>query len=140
LPEDILAVTDRMSMHHSLEVRVPFLDHRLVEFCATIPPELKMKWFKKKYLLRKAVCELLPREVMSHRKQGFASPMAKWLQKDLRSFVLDVVTEKNINKHGFLNYKAVNGILDDHFRRKEINDKLIWSILIFQVWFDTYMR
>jgi asparagine synthase (glutamine-hydrolysing) len=140
LPEDILAVTDRMSMHHALEVRVPFLDHKFMEFCATIPPEMKMKWFRKKYLLKKAVQKLLPGPVIHHRKQGFASPMAQWLKTDLKPFVLETLSEKNLKKHDFINFKTVQTILREHFSGKEIHDTLIWSMVIFQTWFDLYME
>lgn len=139
LPEDILALTDRISMHHALEVRVPFLDHKLVEFCATIPPEMKLKWLRKKYFLKKAVADLVPRNVLQHRKQGFASPMASWLQADLKPYVLETLSERNLSKHGLFNLGTVNSILHDHFRRREIHDKLIWSMIIFQKWFDIYI-
>ncbi|KPJ65506.1 hypothetical protein AMJ44_10025 [candidate division WOR-1 bacterium DG_54_3] len=138
LPDDILAVTDRMSMYHSLEVRVPFLDHKLLEFCATIPPEMKMKSFRKKYLLKKAVEHLLPKEVISHRKQGFVGPMAQWLKKDLKTYALETLSEKNLKKHDLLNSKAIKRILNEHFSGREIHDTLIWSILIFQKWYDLY--
>jgi asparagine synthase (glutamine-hydrolysing) len=127
-------------MWHSLEVRVPFLDHKLVEFCATIPNSLKVKHLKKKHLLKKAVSNLLPQEVINHRKQGFDSPMTKWLQTDLKPFVLDVLSNKNLSKHGLFNQEAVNTILSEHFSRVEIHDKLIWSILIFQKWYDQYIE
>ena len=140
LPEDILAVTDRMSMHHALEVRVPFLDHPLMEFCATIPPEMKMKWFKKKYLLKKAVHDILPREVINHRKQGFVGPMTQWLKKDLKPYVLESLSEKNLKRHDLLNTEVITTILDEHFSGKEIHDTLIWSMVIFQTWFDLYME
>lgn len=139
LPEDILAVTDRMSMHHALEVRVPFLDHKLVEFCATIPPELKIKWSRKKYLLKKAVKNLLPKDVITHRKQGFVGPMAQWLKKDLKPYVLETMSDKNLKKHDMLNSKTIRTILEQHFSGKEIHDTLIWSVLMFQVWFDIYI-
>jgi asparagine synthase (glutamine-hydrolysing) len=139
LPEDILAVTDRMSMHHSLEVRVPFLDHKFMEFCATIPAEMKMKWFRKKSLLKKAVAGLLPREVLSHRKQGFVGPMAQWLKNDLRAYTQETLSESNLKKHGLLNYETIKNILGEHFAGKEIHDTLIWSLLVFQKWFDLYM-
>jgi asparagine synthase (glutamine-hydrolysing) len=139
LPEDILAVTDRMSMYHALEVRVPLLDHKFVEFCATIPPEVKIKWWRKKYLLRKAVSHLLPREVLSHRKQGFAAPMAQWLKRDLKSYTVETLSEKNLKKHDLFDRATVKKILDEHFSGKEIHDTLIWSLLIFQTWFDMYM-
>lgn len=139
LPEDILAVTDRMSMHHSLEVRVPFVDHKFLEFCATIPPEMKLKWFQKKYLLKKATRDLLPKEVISHRKQGFVGPMAQWLKNDLKSYTLETLSEKNLKKHDLLNCKTIQRILDQHFSGREIHDTLIWSILVFQKWYDLYI-
>lgn len=140
LPEDILAVTDRMSMHHSLEVRVPFLDHKFVEFCATIPPEMKMKGFQKKYLLKKAVVNLLPREVLRHRKQGFVGPMTRWLQTDLKPYVLNTLSEKNLQRHGLFNPKTIQTLLMEHLTGKEIHDTLIWSLVVFQVWFDLYIE
>jgi asparagine synthase (glutamine-hydrolysing) len=139
LPDDILAVTDRLSMHHSLEVRVPFIDHKLLEFCATIPPELKMKWFRKKYLLKKAVKNLLPAEIINHRKQGFVGPMAQWLKNDLKSYALETLSEKNLKKHGLFNYKIIDQIFEDHFSGREIHDTLIWSLLIFQKWYEMYI-
>jgi asparagine synthase (glutamine-hydrolysing) len=140
LPEDILAVTDRMSMHHALEVRVPFLDHKFMEFCATIPAEMKMDWFRKKYLLKKAVKNLLPAPVIQHRKQGFVGPMAQWLKKDLRPYVLQTLSEKNLKKHDLFNFETVQSILEEHFSGREIHDTLIWSIVIFQTWFDLYIE
>jgi asparagine synthase (glutamine-hydrolysing) len=139
LPEDILAVTDRMSMQHALEVRVPFLDHKFIEFCATIPPEMKIKRLQKKYLLKRGVNGHLPREVISHRKQGFVGPMARWLRSDLKGFVLDSLSERNLAKHGLLNPATVQTILNEHFSGKEIHDTLIWSMVVFQSWFDLYL-
>lgn len=139
LPEDILAVTDRMSMQHSLEVRVPFLDHKFIEFCSTIPAEMKIKWLKKKYLLKKAVRDLLPREVIDHRKQGFVGPMTNWLKNELKPFVHDTLSETNLRKHNLLNYTTVQRILEEHFSGKEIHDTLIWSMVVFQIWYDIYI-
>ncbi len=139
LPEDILACTDRLSMHHSLEVRVPFLDYKLVEYCATIPPEMKIKWLKKKYLLKKGVSELLPKAVIEHKKQGFVGPMTLWLQTHLKEYTLNKLSKKNLKRHGLLNENTVEHILADHYSGKEINDTLIWSLIIFQTWYDLYM-
>jgi len=139
LPEDILAVTDRMSMQHGLEVRVPFLDHKFIEFCATIPVEMKIKWLQKKYLLKKAVRGLLPREVIDHRKQGFVGPMTSWLKNELKPFVHDTLSEANLRKHNLLNYNTVQNILEEHFTGREIHDTLIWSMVIFQTWYDIYI-
>ena len=99
-----------------------------------------MKWFRKKYLLKKAVGSLLPREVIGHRKQGFVGPMAQWLKTDLKSYVVEALSEKNLKKHDLLNSSTVKKILDEHFSGKEIHDTLIWSILIFQKWYDLYVE
>lgn len=139
LPEDILCVTDRMSMQHGLEVRVPFLDHKFLEFCATIPAEMKLKYMQKKHLMKKAVRGLLPKEVISHRKQGFVGPMTSWLKNDLKSLVHETLSEGNLRKHDLLNRGTVKTILDEHFSGKQIHDTLIWSMVIFQSWYNIYI-
>ena len=139
MPEDILAVTDRMSMLHSLEVRVPFADHRLMEFCATIPPEMKMRWFTKKFLLKKATRPYLPKEVIDHRKQGFIGPMTQWLKTDLKDYVQETLSRDKLGRHGYLNFSVVERIIEEHLSGKQIHDTLIWSMLIFQKWYDLYI-
>lgn len=139
LPEDILAVTDRMSMQHSLEVRVPFLDHAMVEFCATIPPELRMKGFVKKYLLKKAAKDLLPPEIIQHRKQGFVGPTSRWLQTDMRADVERILDKQSLEVHGFFNQRTIDRLLAEHFSGKEIHDKILWSLVMFQKWFQMYV-
>lgn len=138
LPDDILALSDRLSMHHSLELRVPFVDHKLVEFCATIPSSLKIRFFKKKYLLKKIAKPFLPSEVIDHRKQGFASPMASWLRNDLRGYSLELLSEAALRKHGFFKNDYIQKLLEDHMIRKESHDKLIFSLIVFQKWFQKY--
>jgi len=138
LPEDILALTDRISMQHSLEVRVPFLDHKLVEFCATIPSDIRMKTLKKKYLLKKAVSGLLPPEVINHRKQGFVGPMSNWLKTDMKAFVLETLSDGNLSRHGLINKKTIDRVVNEHITGKEIHDKTIWSLIVFQRWFELY--
>jgi asparagine synthase (glutamine-hydrolysing) len=111
-----------------------------MEFCATIPPEMKLKWFRKKYLLKKAVRPILPREVLDHRKQGFVGPMAQWLKKDLKGYTMETLSRNNLAKHGLFNADTIAKVLDDHFSGREIHDTLIWSLLVFQRWFDLYMN
>ncbi len=140
LSEDILACTDRLSMRHSLEVRVPFLDHKLIEYSATIPPEMKLKRLQKKYLLKKGVRPLLPESVIKHKKQGFVGPMAMWLKTDLKETTLRRLSTTNIERQGVLNPKTVDKILSDHYSGKENNESLIWSLIVFQSWFSTYVE
>ncbi|MFC1884324.1 asparagine synthase (glutamine-hydrolyzing) [Thermodesulfobacteriota bacterium] len=138
VPDDILAVTDRMSMHHSLEVRVPFLDHKFLELCSTIPPETKMKWFQKKYLIKKVVRKLLPREVINHRKQGFVGPMTQWLKKDLKDYINKTLISESYGKNETINKNAVKRLVDNHFSGKNIHDTPIWGMLVFQSWLKQY--
>src|SRR5437867_7575253 len=139
LPEDLLACADRLSMHHSLEVRAPFLDHQLMEYCATIPPEMKTRMWQSKYLLKRSVSQLLPKEVLNHKKQGFVGPMRIWLEKDLRSVFEEKLAERKLEQYGLLNPRTVNAIVRDHYSGREVNDTLIWSLLVFQTWFERYM-
>jgi len=139
LPDDILALTDRLSMCHSLEVRVPFLDHELFEFSATIPSEIKMSWLRKKHLLKTSLSTMLPEAVLSHRKQGFVGPMSRWLKRDLKAYTLGVLAPERLARHDILDQQTVARILRDHFDGRETNDALIWSLVVFQTWFDLYV-
>jgi len=136
LPEDILALSDRLGMWHSLEVRVPFVDHKLVEFCAALPTSLKIRHREKKVLLRRAAQRVLPNSVLNHRKQGFAAPMAAWLRGDLKEYVGDSLSPSMLNRHGFLDAAHVQTLIQDHWDRRELNDRKIFSVLMFQRWLD----
>jgi len=85
------------------------------------------------------VADILPREVITHRKQGFEGPMVRWLQTDLKEYVRQTLSEENLNRQGLYNNGVVQGILDDHFARTEISNTLIWSLVVFQEWFNDYM-
>lgn len=104
LPEDILAMSDRISMHHSMELRVPFVDHEVVEYSAGIPSGLKIRGTRKKYLLRKIAARYLPDNIIRHKKQGFASPMTAWLKHDLKDVVKERLAKEEIEKHGFFQF------------------------------------
>jgi asparagine synthase (glutamine-hydrolysing) len=136
LPEDILALTDRIGMHHSLELRVPFTDHTLMEFCATIPAGLKIRRFKKKHLLRKAAGRYVPGEILNHRKQGFSSPIAQWLKGDLRPLCDRLLSREVIERQSIFDWKFVQGSIEEHLQRKRLNDKLLFSLIMFQKWFE----
>jgi len=137
LPEDVLALSDRLSMWHSLELRVPFVDHKLVEFCCAMPASLKIRGREKKVLLRRAARGVLPNSVLDHRKQGFAAPMASWIRGDLKEYVADSLSASTVSRHGYLCTDYVQTLLQDHWDRRELNDRKIFSILMFQRWLDT---
>lgn len=134
LPEDILALSDRIGMLHSLELRVPLVDHKLVEFCARIPNSLKIRGAEKKHLLRRAARRYVPASVLNHRKQGFASPMAAWLRGDLLPMLKDHLNPASILADGVFMPQFVSNAVDDHLSRRQLNDKLLFALLVFQVW------
>ncbi len=139
LPDDLLTLSDRLSMRHGLELRVPFLDHPLVEFCASLPPSLKIRGITKKYLLRKIAAPLVPSAVLSHRKLGFASPMASWLRGDLRGYVNEVLAPDRLRVHGLFAPSAVRALLDAHMSRRETCDRQLFALLMFQKWYERFM-
>jgi asparagine synthase (glutamine-hydrolysing) len=139
LPDDVLALTDRLSMQHSLELRVPFLDHPLVEFCAAIPSRFKIRGLTKKYLLKKAARAYLPDEVLDHRKQGFASPMSAWLRGALKTYVVDALSPRRLARHGLFDAGLVGTLLDEHMSRRESRDRQLFTLLMFQKWHERYM-
>ena len=109
------------------------------EFSTTIPVELKIKWLQKKYLLKKSLAKLLPTPVLTHKKQGFVGPMPRWLKADLRWHTLDVLSPASLSRHGIFDGDTVARILADHFEGRETNDTLIWALVVFQIWFNSYM-
>ncbi len=116
-------------MRHSLEVRVPYLDHVVLELFAQIPPELKLRGMEKKYLLKQIGYKLLPREVVDRPKKGFSVPLTVWFRDELKGFVEYVLSKKNVERTGLFNYEEVRRILDDHFSRRANFDNQIWALL-----------
>lgn len=134
LPDDILALSDRIGMLHSLELRVPFIDHKVVEYCARIPARLKISRLDKKHLLKSAARRHLPDSVIDHRKQGFSSPMAIWLREDLRGMVEDRLAAPRLARQGIFDPGAVASLVGDHFARRRLANKEIFSLIMFDQW------
>jgi asparagine synthase (glutamine-hydrolysing) len=139
LPEDILALSDRLSMRHALELRVPFLDHPLVEFCASIPSGMKIRQTTKKYLLKRVARKFMPDEIIDHRKQGFASPMAAWLRTDLKDYVRSTLSPERLERHGLFDAEAVRSLLDEHQSRRESHERQLFALMMFQKWHERFM-
>lgn len=139
LEGDILAKTDRASMATSLETRVPFLNFDVLSHLERVPVGLKLHGLTRKYLLRKAVGHLLPRSIVTRRKRGFSIPVAAWLNHDLRGLVHEYLNESRLRREGVFDPPAVSALLDDHARRARNNAKVIWTILMFQVWRERWL-
>lgn len=136
LPEDILALSDRLSMWHSLEVRVPLVDHKLVELSARLPTRYKLDFQQKKVLLKQIAHRYLPTEILRHRKQGFESPMAAWLRGDLANYAREMLGPDRLGKSNLFDNGYVSARLDDHMSGRRRNNKLLFSLIMFQEWFE----
>ncbi len=140
LPGDLLTLTDRMSMAHSLEVRVPFLDHHLLEYAATIPPAYKLRGMERKYVLKRAVEDLLPREFLDRKKMGFSVPLTVWFRGVLRDYVEEVLSERSLRLAGVFDPPAVRAVVDAHLARRANYDNHIWALLCFGLWHRDYIE
>jgi asparagine synthase (glutamine-hydrolysing) len=129
-----LTYTDKTSMAASMEVRVPLLDHELVEMAARIPARLKIKGLTRKYVLKKAAEKWLPRNIIYRKKAGFSAPLRSWLQKDLRGMVEDLLSESNIKQRGYFDYAEVRRLIDDNLAGREDNGLKIFQLLTLELW------
>jgi asparagine synthase (glutamine-hydrolysing) len=136
--DDMLVKTDRASMAHSLEARVPILDPVVAELALALPSKLKVRGLAKKRLLRKAVAPLLPREILEGKKKGFVPPIGTWLREDLQALTRDVLSPENIRRQGFFRPEVVNQLLKGHADRQADNSRKIWALLTFSLWYDSY--
>jgi asparagine synthase (glutamine-hydrolysing) len=140
LQDDLLPKVDRMSMAASLEIRAPFLDYTFVEFAATIPSSLKLRGFKSKYILKKALAGRLPDEILTKKKIGFDIPLGVWMREDLKSFVLETLAPERLRQHGYFDEAFIAAILKEHFDGADNHRQLLWPLIIFQNWYDRYLR
>ena len=134
LTEDILYKCDRMSMAHSLEVRPPFLDHRIAEFAATLPEKFKARGGQLKWLLRETMRGKLPAAVTARRKEGFDIPAHDWFRNRLKPLLLDTVTERAARDFGLLEWPAVSRLMEDHFARRINAGYHLWGLLTLMLW------
>jgi asparagine synthase (glutamine-hydrolysing) len=138
LVDDILTKVDRMSMAVSLEARVPFLDHEVVEFAAGIPSHLKLRGFTRKFILRKAVGHLLPRQILTRRKEGFSIPMKNWLREELRPMMLDFLSAARLRRQGWFNADYVQQLMREHLQEGANHSHRLWPLIVFQMWCERY--
>jgi asparagine synthase (glutamine-hydrolysing) len=134
LPDDMLAKVDRVTMAHSLEGRVPLLDHPLVEFLAGVPANLKLRGRTTKYLLRRAMRGRLPRRIVTGKKRGFNVPLPAWLATDLRTFVGDVLSPTRVTATGLFRADAVSRLVDEHLKRRADHSRTLWTLIVLEHW------
>lgn len=133
LPLDILTKVDRMSMAHSIEARVPLLDHKLVEFAATIPPALKLKDGSTKHIFKQAMRGILPDSTIDRRKQGFAVPLGRWFRGELDGYVRDLLLSEKSRARGIFNPQYIEKLLKLHRQGRSL-DLQLWTLMSFELW------
>ena len=139
LPYNVLAYGDRMSMAHALEMRVPLIDHKLVEFMARLPFRLKVRLTTDKFLLRKLMARELPAAVLKRPKLGFNPPMGVWINEDLAPLIADYLSPERLKRRGLFDAEAVETMLGEHAAGKRDWTWRIWALLVLECWMRSYL-
>ncbi|MDB4476059.1 asparagine synthase (glutamine-hydrolyzing) [bacterium] len=140
LPGDILVKVDRMSMAHSLEVRAPLLDYQLMEYAGTLPSHLKFRNGVKKHILKEVFEPDLPQEILHRKKMGFSPPVAEWLRGELKPLAENALLNGEDGLLRYLNIRAIKTLWDEHQSKSHDHGTLLWSLLMFQLWWTNYME
>jgi asparagine synthase (glutamine-hydrolysing) len=140
LEDDLLVKIDRASMACSLELRTPYLDHRLIEFAAGLPSALKVPTFQLKYLLKKAVSKWLPHQIVYRQKRGFSVPVAEWMRAELRPLLDETLGEEKLKRNAMFDVVFVRQLLEEHWARQADHRRLLWPLFCFQLWYDRWAR
>jgi len=139
LPDDLLVKVDIASMANSLEARSPFLDHKLVEFAASLPPDLKLKGKTTKYILKKALKEYLPKDILYRDKMGFGVPIGRWFRNELKDYAYEILLDTRAKERGYFNPDSVKKILDEHTSGRIDHWCRIWGLLNLELWHRMFM-
>ena len=138
LEDNLLVKIDRASMACSLELRTPFLDHRLIEFAESLPGDLKGRRFQLKYILKKAVERWLPRKIVYRQKRGFSVPIATWMKRGLRPLLDETLSEDKLKRQGLFDAGFVRRLLEEHWGGRADHRKALWTLFMFQLWYDRW--
>jgi asparagine synthase (glutamine-hydrolysing) len=139
LVDDILMKVDRMSMATSVEARVPFLDHKLVEFVSGLPPKLKLKGFTTKYILKKTLNGLLPKEILNRRKHAFRVPASKWLQRDLKFLTSEILLSPAAQRREYFNIDYIRQLVNSHLEGRIDAGQKLWNLICLELWHRIYI-
>ena len=134
LVDDILVKVDRTTMANSLEARAPLLDQNLIAFSARLPFDLKLHGEQGKYLFRKVAARLLPAEVLTKRKQGFAIPLATWFRNELRPMLLDTIGSRAFKERGIFDHEGIQRLVNEHQQGLQDRGELLWMVMVLETW------
>jgi len=138
LPDDLLTKVDRATMAHSLEARVPFLDHHLFEFAATLDPELKHHGSETKYVLKKVAERYLPRQIIYRSKQGFHLPLRSWLSKELAYYLDDYLSESSVRRRNIFRVEMIRKLIEQHRSGMKDHAIKLWNLIVLEKWMRAY--
>jgi asparagine synthase (glutamine-hydrolysing) len=140
LADDLLVKTDRMSMVHSLEARVPYLDPAVSDLALALPTSLKVRGLSKKRLLRAALAPLVPRRILSARKRGFSIPAAAWLRGELAPLARELLARQRTSDQGYFEPATVSRLLQEHLDRRQDHSRQLWGLMCFSLWAEQIER
>jgi len=139
LPEDLLVKMDIATMANSLEARVPFLDHKFMEFVASIPSHLKLRGSKTKFILKAAFKDFLPDSIFNRKKMGFGVPVSRWFRNELKDYVYEILLEPRTLSRGYFKREGVERLLNDHIELRYDHSSKIWALLFLEMWFRVFI-
>jgi len=139
LPGDLTVKMDIATMANSLEARSPFLDHKLMEFAASIPAEMKLRGFTSKYIIKKLASKFLPKEVLFRKKMGFAAPIGKWFNHELKDYVSDVLLDKKALERGYFKEESVKNLISEQQKGIRNNEHKLWALLNLELWHKRFV-
>lgn len=140
LPNDMLVKTDRMSKINGLEIRSPFLDHKVVELAYEIPLKFKRRGANGKIILKETFSDLLPKEIINAKKRGFEIPLAEWFKEELKELVVSSLAKEKVEKANLVHFHAIETIIEEHMKGKKNHANLLWSLIVLHKWHENLLR
>ena len=140
LPDDILVKVDRTSMATSLEVRVPLLDYKLVEFAFSLPADYKLRGNTTKWFFKSAMEGVLPERIIHRRKEGFSIPIKNWLKDELKDLMMEYLSPQRIKQGGLFNPAYVERMVGEHLKNRQNHSHRLWALILFEIWREKHLR